>query len=80
MVASVPATKKNPHWSELPIAPVPFVDPFGMRRDVSVVLSLLASSNNVAQAKVVRDWFINAANQADLIAGGAGTAVAGGAP
>lgn len=80
MVASVPATKKNPHWSELPMAPVPFVDPFGTRRDVSVALSMLAASNNIAQAKIVRDWFITAANQADLIAGGSGTAVAGGAP
>jgi hypothetical protein len=72
------ATKKNPHWSELPAAPASLADPFGMRRDISVVLSQISSANNVTQAKALRDWFISVANQADLIAGGTGTGVSGG--
>lgn len=76
----MPATKKNPHWSELPPGPPAFIDPFGIRRDISVTLSQLAATGNVTQAKAVRDWFIAVANQADLIAGGNGSAVSGGAP
>lgn len=51
----MPATKKNPNWSELPPGPPSFLDPFGIRRDVSVTLSQLAATTNVVQAKAVRD-------------------------
>lgn len=74
----MPATKKNPHWSELPAAPATLADPFGFRRDVSIVLSQIAATGNVTQAKALRDWFISVANQADLIAGGTGSGVGGG--
>lgn len=73
------ATKKNPHWSELPSAPATLADPFGFRRDISVVLSQIAATGNIVQAKALRDWFIAVANQADLIAGGTGSGVGGGA-
>ena len=76
----MPATKKNPHWSELAAAPGTLSDPFGFRRDVSVALSQIAATSNVVQAKALRDWFIAVANQADLIAGGTGSGVSGGAP
>lgn len=75
----MPATKKNPHWSELAPAPATLADPFGFRRDISVVLSQIAAAGNVVQAKALRDWFIAVANQADLIAGGTGSGVGGGA-
>lgn len=75
----MPATKKNPHFSELSAAPATLPDPFGFRRDVAVALSQLASTNNIVAAKALRDWFIAVANQADLIAGGTGSGVSGGA-
>jgi hypothetical protein len=46
---------------------------------VSIALSQIAATGNVVQAKALRDWFIAVANQADLIAGGTGSGVGGGA-
>lgn len=74
------ASKKNPHWSDIPAAPNTLPDPFGARRDVSVAISQITATNNIAQAKALRDWYIAVANQCDFAAGGTGTAVAGGAP
>jgi hypothetical protein len=75
------ATKKNPHFSDLPAAPSMLPDPFGNRRDASVALSqVLTGSNVVVQAKALRDYYIALANQADLAAGGTGSAVGGGVP
>lgn len=72
------ATKKNPHWAELPVAPGTLADPFGFRRDLSLALGQIASTGNVTQAKALRDWLIAMANQCDLIAGGSGSGVGGG--
>jgi hypothetical protein len=75
------ATKKNPHFSDLPIAPNTLPDPFGNRRDASIALStILTGSNVVIQAKALRDYYIALANQADFAAGGTGSAVSGGVP
>lgn len=75
------ATKKNPHFSDLPIAPNTMPDPFGDRRNASIALStILTGSNVVVQAKALRDYWIALANQADLAAGGTGSAVGGGVP
>lgn len=74
------ATKKNPHFSDLPAAPGTLPDPFGNRRDASIALSQIVAANNVAQAKALRDYYIALANQADFAAGGTGSAVAGGVP
>lgn len=71
------ATKKNPHWSELPVAPSTLPDPFGDRRDASLALSnILTGANVTANGNALRDYYIALANQADLIAGGNGSAVA----
>jgi hypothetical protein len=75
------ATKKNPHFSDLPIAPSTLPDPFGNRRDASVALSsIITGANVVVQAKALRDYYIALANQADFAAGGTGSAVSGGVP
>lgn len=74
------ASKKNPHWSDIPAAPTTLPDPFGTRRDASVAISQITAAGNVAQAKALRDFYIALANQCDFAAGGTGTAVAGGVP
>jgi hypothetical protein len=71
------ATKKNPHWSELPAAPTTLPDPFGDRRDASIAFSnILTGANIAANGNALRDYYIALANQADLIAGGTGSGVA----
>jgi hypothetical protein len=71
------ATIKNPHWSQLPVAPSTLPDPFGDRRAASLALSTILSGANVtANGNALRDYYIALANQADLIAGGTGSGVA----
>lgn len=75
--------KKNPHWTDLPLAPITLPDPTGDRRDASVAISLVTVANSGAQAtilpaKALRDYWIALANQADFAAGGTGSAVGGG--